>query len=153
MATLIYNEDVKAPRDMTRIHAAQVVEGLAGPNGDSGHFGCDKRWMAFPNEDENLDELWEKYYNNKSDYLRVLKPKRTVDPTDVFTPNRFGAGAARKYGKAQEGSPALTTINELSLEIREIDQARRESWRSKLRCRCRLQCDSRRMSNSEVLSD
>jgi hypothetical protein len=122
MATLIYNEDVKAPRDMTRIHAAQVVEGLAGPNGDSGHFGCDKRWMAFPNEDENLDELWEKYYNNKSDYLRVLKLKRTVDPTDVFTPNLYGAGAARKYGKAQEGSPALMTINELSLEIREIDK-------------------------------
>ena len=94
--------------------AQRVVVGLAGPDGKSGFFGKDRRWMAFPNQDKNLDKVWEKYFNNKSDYLRVLKMKRMLDPTDVFTPNLFCVGASKKYKEAKSGSEALMSFQELN---------------------------------------
>lgn len=121
---VVDNQDVEAPFQITSQHVDQVVKGLAGEDGKSGLFGCDRRWMAFPNEDENLDELWGKYFNNKSDYLRVLKMKRMLDPTDVFTPNLFCVGASRKYKQAKDGSPATMSADDLSSELQELGNAK-----------------------------
>ncbi len=53
-------------------------------------------WKAFPNQDENLDLVREKYFENQEQWERVLAVKERFDPSDVFTANYFCIGAGAK---------------------------------------------------------
>jgi len=75
-----------------------------------GPKGCfspvDRRFIWAPyGNDWNLDENWEKFFDSREKYDRVLATKRTVDPHDIFTPNLFciGASTSAKLKKNLKG--------------------------------------------------
>mmetsp|Transcript_23859 Transcript_23859/g.36236 ORF Transcript_23859/g.36236 Transcript_23859/m.36236 type:complete len:672 (+) Transcript_23859:132-2147(+) len=123
------NKDVDFPTRKVDKRAKDVVEELAGPDGKSGFFKRDSRWLAFPNH-EVLDDAWEKYYETKKDYLRILIQKRKVDPTDVFTPNLFCVGSKKKYGEAKAGDLVLMDISELERELEIFENGENDKKRS-----------------------
>ena len=41
-----------------------------------------------------MDSVWDKYFDSKEKYERLVNIKRTVDPEYVFTSNLFGVDAS-----------------------------------------------------------
>lgn len=104
--------------DEPRQHALKNCKDVSAElTGEGGFMGCDRRWLAFPCQDEDLDSLHSHYYDSEYVYLRVLKAKRVWDPKDIFTPNLFCVGASRKYHTAPPASAALMSIEALESEI------------------------------------
>lgn len=87
------------PRDFSLAWVARTKAGAVGPKGVLG--AEDHRWNAFPNQDNNLDQVRALYFQSEAVYQRVLAVKRKVDPSDVFTANPFCVGASRKFGAAR----------------------------------------------------
>jgi hypothetical protein len=87
------------PRDFSLAWVARTKAGAVGPKGVLG--AEDHRWNAFPNQDNNLDQVRALYFQSEAVYQRVLAVKRKVDPSDVFTANLFCVGASRKFGAAR----------------------------------------------------
>ena len=67
-----------------------------------GGIFCDKDrrflWASYGrHDDENrgasLDSLWDKYYDSKWKYDKLVEIKRRVDPDYIFTANDFGIDA------------------------------------------------------------
>jgi len=54
----------------------------------------DHRFVWCPWESWNMDENWDKFFDSREKYERVLATKRKEDPFDVFTPNLFCVGAS-----------------------------------------------------------
>ena len=40
----------------------------------------------------NLDTMWDKYYDSKEKYGKLVRIKKSVDPDFVFTANTFSVG-------------------------------------------------------------
>jgi len=86
-----------APKQFSFEWVPRAKEGAIGPRGTVG--AEDRRWNAFPEQDDDLDKNRAHYFQSEEVYERVLATKRKIDPQDVFTANRFCVGASRKYGR------------------------------------------------------
>lgn len=79
-------------------------EGL-GPNG----FLCDKDrrylWGSFGHK--KLDDVWDRYFETKAKYDRLVKIKKAADPKNIFSPNEFCVGYAAPGKKAPLLIPEL----------------------------------------------
>lgn len=94
-----FGRDWGAPRAFSEAWIDRTKRGAVGPDGVLGPD--DRRWNAFPEQDEDLDQERAHYFQSEEVYQRVLAVKRAVDPDDVFTANRFCVGASRKYGQGR----------------------------------------------------
>lgn len=75
-----------------------------GPNGC--FTPVDRRFIWAPyGNDWNLDENWEKFFDSREKYNRVLATKKKFDPHDIFTPNLFciGASTSEKLKRNTQG--------------------------------------------------
>ena len=103
--TDLRGRDWAEPRAFAEAWVDRAKVGALGPDGVLGPD--DRRWNAFPEQDEDLDQQRAHYFDSEEVYQRVLAVKREVDPTDIFTANGFCVGASRKLQKAAEQpSPA-----------------------------------------------
>ena len=91
--------------DPTNQNALQTVSEWQTKNHECAKEGgvfCDKDrrflWGSYARVDDKdggaiLDSVWEKYYDTKEKYDRLVKIKRRVDPDYIFTANAFGVDA------------------------------------------------------------
>ena len=63
-------------------------------------------WGSFAKHDDKdggacMDTVWEKYFDSKAKYEKLIEIKRRVDPDYVFTANSFGVDATNAPEKKQ----------------------------------------------------
>jgi len=74
----------------------QQVDAQVGPDGVFSEK--ERRYLAFsftkPSDPpaHNLELLWDKYYDSREKYDKLVDIKRRADPTGIFTPNKFCVG-------------------------------------------------------------
>ncbi len=111
-----HKKDVTEPGIRAKEHMGRIKDALLGTDGTNGYLKANDQMVAFPNGESVLDDHWQAFFGDEALYRKILKIKRTYDPTDVFTPNTWMVGATRKFGIAKAGTPseiALLPVEQL----------------------------------------
>jgi hypothetical protein len=94
---LFYDENINpmarlAAQDFQQAYTSKAI----GPDGVFSKE--DLRWFWASHGDGNLSRVWRAYLSPK-DYDRLLKIKKTYDPSSIFSPNAFCVGGAKQSAK------------------------------------------------------
>jgi hypothetical protein len=93
-----FGREWAAPRAFAEAWVPRAKAGAVGADGVIGAH--DRRWNAFPEQDDDLDRERAHYFQSEEVYRRVLAVKRAVDPVGVFSANGFCVGAGRRGSEA-----------------------------------------------------
>ena len=91
------------PKDPTALQTLLEYQAVNDEEAKEGGIFCDKDrrhlWGSYHRADDEdggavLDSVWDKYFDSKEKYDKLVDIKRKVDPDYVFTANMFGVDAS-----------------------------------------------------------